>query len=883
MYIPGYEILKQIGQGGMSTVYLALQKSLLRKIALKVLSPALVADPVFCERFIKEGKIIAQLSHPHIISIIDIGHHKQTYYMSMEYIEGGDLKKQIRKGIEEKRSIHIILQVARALGYAHDRGFVHRDVKPQNILFRDQDTAILTDFGIAKSISDSDAGDLTRVGQAFGSPRYMSPEQVRGKDLNFRSDLYSLGIVMYEMLSGSPPFSTNDAAATARMHLIKPVPKLPTEFAKYQKVINNLLAKTPDERYANAWELIAELQEVANDTGEAAYDDTIEMEFNDKSTEIMANYAIESTEVETPSPKSDLTSATRAISKPKKKATTTAITQPEVNAVSPATSKPEDSSATGKFNQTATAKFNQPTHPQASTAKLAQPGGDPAATKIKPIKKDHAATKIRPAGNTPAATKLRPSKNNSTTQNISQLGKKPPLEDTNKSEAASSVRSAGGKEARTGKAFIDSITDLPILKPLVLLLAITSSLFLILQFGSSTQDDKLMGSEEITSAKDRSNYVEDIENDVNDTRENQPEPIAQSEGEFGNTIEKTTQTIPDSETTDASETESHPVDQAPVKTTTEPMVSEPEADLPDQTAAKISSSTEIEQSKPEPQEIEATEEKLPTETPPKKEVEEEQENAQAKTIPGLAKAPSTQAAPETEAPPEAASHSPLIKRPAYTTPILAPVPTSGNEDKAKEVEKDVKAEIKPTVDVKTKTEAPPVKTGSDESQTQATNTKEPDAETPAPKPGKSTKDSGIIKMNGRYILSPNFEKALKEYTPKVIRLRNGSIKLSFPAKDFFPAGLQLSHPAKQQLEKVAFVLRNYTGYSITVIDRSRLEGQASDGLELDRAKQVSNFLVSQQFDPKRIHAIRDNPRYATSPRQGIEIFLAPSAFRFFSK
>ena len=410
MYIPGYEILKRIGQGGMSTVYLALQKSLLRKVALKVLSPALVADPVFCERFLKEGKIIAQLSHPHIISIIDIGHHKQTYYMSMEYIEGGDLKKQIQKGIDEKRAIHIVLQVARALGYAHDRGFVHRDVKPQNILFRDDDTAILTDFGIAKSISDSDAGDLTRVGQAFGSPRYMSPEQVRGKDLNFRSDLYSLGILMYEMLSGNPPFSTNDAAATARMHLIKPVPKLPSEVAKYQKVINNLLAKSPDERYTNAWELISELQVVVNDTAESTYVDTIEMEFNDKSTEIMANHAIESTgqERQVPTP-AEVSVATQAISKSPKKTTTSAITQPEMSTVAFLdTSKPENHSATVGFNQTTSAKHKQPGNPaKATTAKLAQPEDDrPAATKLKPIRKDPAATKIRSPGDAPVGTNV---------------------------------------------------------------------------------------------------------------------------------------------------------------------------------------------------------------------------------------------------------------------------------------------------------------------------------------------------------------------------------------------------------------------------------------------------------------------------------------------
>ncbi len=856
MYIPGYEILKQIGQGGMSTVYLALQKSLLRKVALKVLSPALVADPIFCERFLKEGKIIAQLSHPHIISIIDIGHHKETYYMSMEYIEGGDLKKQIRKGIDEERSIHIVLQIARALGYAHDRGFVHRDVKPQNILFRDNDTTILTDFGIAKSISDNDAGDLTRVGQAFGSPRYMSPEQVRGKDLNFRSDLYSLGILMYEMLTGSPPYSTNDAAATARMHLIKPVPKLPSEVSKYQKVINNLLAKSPDERYANAWELIAELQEVFNDVSEVSYDDTVEMEFNDKSTEIMANHTIDPAKIDSKAQTSEMTGATQAISKPKKKATKATTTQPETSSIIQDANTPENNSVTAKFKQ----PEQQPT-----TDKIAHPKNvhvhapDPAATKIKPIEKDLAATQIRSPGSGPTATKLKPSENSAITQDTQQVEKEPSTKHTNQPgvKAASSTPPAGGK--KVGATAIDFISDLPLLKPLVLLLAITSSLFLVLQFSSSPSDES-------TPPQGDSSQIEAVDNDVSITQKDPAEQIARTEEEIGNAIDKITQAMSDSANQDTSEispqpstatntaaeesaqaeteeselalqdkealatdvTETAPeaeaqsTEPAIPRTVTEPMTTEPESNILDQETPKITRQPEQEQTQPKPEEPEE-----PEEPDTEKEAISNQEQQ-----PGL------------------------IERPNYTTPILGT---------ALEKEADAQESIIQIDGVKT---APP-------------KTTDPEPTTSQPK--KLSVDSGIIKMNGRYILSPNFEKALKKHIAQVTRLRNGSIKLSFPLKTFFPAGLQLSNPAKQQLQKVAFVLRNYTGYSITVIDRSRLEGQASDGLELDRAKQVSGFLVSQQFNPERIHAIRDNPRYATSPRNGIEIFLAPSAFRFFSK
>jgi serine/threonine protein kinase/exonuclease VII small subunit len=847
MYIPGYEILKQIGQGGMSTVYLALQKSLLRKVALKVLSPALVADPIFCERFLKEGKIIAQLSHPHIISIIDIGHHKETYYMSMEYIEGGDLKKQIRKGIDEERSIHIVLQIARALGYAHDRGFVHRDVKPQNILFRDNDTTILTDFGIAKSISDNDAGDLTRVGQAFGSPRYMSPEQVRGKDLNFRSDLYSLGILMYEMLTGSPPYSTNDAAATARMHLIKPVPKLPSEVSKYQKVINNLLAKSPDERYANAWELIAELQEVFNDVSEVSYDDTVEMEFNDKSTEIMANHTIDPAKIDSKAQTSEMTGATQATSKPKKKVTKATTTQPEISSIIQDANTPENNSVTAKFKQ----PEQQPTTDKIAHPKnVHTPDPDSAATKIKPIEKDLAATQIRSPGSGPTATKLKPSENSGITQDTQQLEKEPSIKDTNQPgvKAASWTPSAGGK--KVGATVIDFIGDLPLLKPLVLLLAITSSLFLVLQFGSSPSDKS-------TPPQSDSSQVEAVDTDDSITQKDPAEQIAQTEEEIGNAIDKITQAMSDSADQDTSEINPQPstaTDAAPEESS-QAETDESELALQDKEALD----TDVTETAPEA-EAQSTKQPIPrTVTEPM--TTEPEPNTLDQETPEITRQPEqkqTQPEPDTEK--EAISNQEqqpsLIERPNYTTPILGT---------ALEKEADAQESIIQIDEVKT---APP-------------KTTDPEPTTSQPK--KLSVDSGIIKMNGRYILSPNFEKALKKHIAKVTRLRNGSIKLSFPLKTFFPAGLQLSNSAKQQLQKVAFVLRNYTGYSIIVIDRSRLEGQASDGLELDRAKQVTGFLVSQRFNPERIHAIRDNPRYATSPRNGIEIFLAPSAFRFFSK
>lgn len=259
MEIPGYKILETIGKGGMASVYLATQKSLNRQVALKVLSPDLVVSPEFCRRFLKEGKIVAQLSHPNIITIYDIGNHQDYYFMSMEYIEGGSLRSRIDGGVGEADAISVVLQVAEALGYSHDRGFLHRDIKPHNILFRSDQSVLLSDFGIAKNLADN--VELTRDGQALGSPLYMSPEQIRGIPQDIRSDLYSLGIVMYQMLAGYAPYLASTAESTARMHLSCPIPRLPKEYEHYQPVISRLLAKSPINRFPSAWELIRDLKQ----------------------------------------------------------------------------------------------------------------------------------------------------------------------------------------------------------------------------------------------------------------------------------------------------------------------------------------------------------------------------------------------------------------------------------------------------------------------------------------------------------------------------------------------------------------------------------------------------------------------------------------------
>ncbi|WP_273819930.1 serine/threonine-protein kinase [Pseudomonas asplenii] len=255
--IPGFDIDGEIGEGAMATVYLATQRSLERKVALKVMAAALAADPTFCERFLREGRTLARLSHPHTVTIHDIGNVGELYYMAMEYLPNGTLKERIAAGLSPEQGVQYIRQIASALGYAHAQGLVHRDVKPANILFRADGTAVLSDFGIAKSLDDRT--QFTQAGFAVGTPSYMSPEQARGQEIDGRADLYALGVVLYEILVGKLPYTGTDALSTALAHLTEPLPELPIQHGRYQHILQRLLAKDPAERFADAAALQAAL------------------------------------------------------------------------------------------------------------------------------------------------------------------------------------------------------------------------------------------------------------------------------------------------------------------------------------------------------------------------------------------------------------------------------------------------------------------------------------------------------------------------------------------------------------------------------------------------------------------------------------------------
>ncbi len=257
MQIPGYRIERELGQGGMAIVYLALQESLDRPVALKVIKPILTTDEEFAQRFLREGRIIAQLSDPHIVTVYDIASHEGTYYLSMEYLPGDTLQQRIRGGLPLQEALTIARAIASALHYAHQRGIIHRDIKPQNILFRENGQPVLTDFGIAKTLGSSTI--MTRTGLSLGTPRYMSPEQIRGQAVDARADLYSFGVLFYEMLTGNTPYAAEDSFALAMMHVTAPVPELPPELHYLQPVLNRLLDKDPNQRFQSGQQFIAAL------------------------------------------------------------------------------------------------------------------------------------------------------------------------------------------------------------------------------------------------------------------------------------------------------------------------------------------------------------------------------------------------------------------------------------------------------------------------------------------------------------------------------------------------------------------------------------------------------------------------------------------------
>lgn len=251
--IPGYRILKPLGQGGMATVWLA-ENAKGDKVALKILGAPSGMDPQWVERFMREAEFLRKLNHPNIVRVLDAGAANGTHYMAMEFLDHGDLTSWIRQGLKPEDALRILRTLAEALDFVHQRGLLHRDLKPDNVLFRADGRPVLVDFGVARTRATDMR--LTQMGMVVGTPRYMSPEQHKGQDLDPRSDIYSLGIIFYEMLMKQVPFDAPDAMSIAIKHLTEPVPRLPARFSRFQRFMDAMLAKQPAERMARGEMLV---------------------------------------------------------------------------------------------------------------------------------------------------------------------------------------------------------------------------------------------------------------------------------------------------------------------------------------------------------------------------------------------------------------------------------------------------------------------------------------------------------------------------------------------------------------------------------------------------------------------------------------------------
>ena len=256
-----YEIIEKLGRGGMAEVYKGYQKNLDRHVAIKLMHSFLISEQDFLKRFQQEARAMAALNHPNIVGVYDFDQYKEdTYYLVMEFVDGGTLKDKLETLAQNKErlpletSIRIVREVADALAYAHRRNMVHRDIKPANIMLdKDSGRALLTDFGIVKLVGGQTMG-YTATGALIGTPSYMSPEQALGQSGDERADIYSLGVLLFQMMTGQLPYEADTPLAVVMKHVNSPTP-MPVTFnpdipEALQAVIVKSMAKNPDDRYA---------------------------------------------------------------------------------------------------------------------------------------------------------------------------------------------------------------------------------------------------------------------------------------------------------------------------------------------------------------------------------------------------------------------------------------------------------------------------------------------------------------------------------------------------------------------------------------------------------------------------------------------------------
>lgn len=260
--IPGYRLIKKVGEGEIAKVYLAKKKDDGLQAAIKILEPRLhKKNKEIAGRFLQEMETMRRLDHPNIVTIYGSGNIDTYYYLVMEYLQESLRDKiQAAKGKRfDPQDLNILKYIAAALKYAHERGIIHRDIKPTNIMFRPDNTPVLVDFGLAKL--EHAVERLTETGITVGTPDYMSPEQIEGLKLDGRADFYSLGVIFYEMLVGDVPYKARNYVALAVKHLKQRVPTLPRELRHYQPLLEKMMAKNREQRIADGAELIALIEQ----------------------------------------------------------------------------------------------------------------------------------------------------------------------------------------------------------------------------------------------------------------------------------------------------------------------------------------------------------------------------------------------------------------------------------------------------------------------------------------------------------------------------------------------------------------------------------------------------------------------------------------------
>lgn len=279
-----FTILEEIGRGGMATVYSAMQQSMNRKVAVKILPHHFMHDPDFLERFEREVEVISHLEHPHILPIYDYGEADGVPFIAMRFLGGGSMAQMVRRGVPQLNDlVKPFQQIAEALDYAHQQGIIHRDLKPGNIMLDEHGNAYLSDFGIARVMGSNLTGSAI-----IGTPAYMSPEQAHGINIDSRSDIYSLGIVLFELITGREPYQAETPMSLLMMHINEPVPPI-ADFRDgvppvIQDVINTATAKNPDERYPSSSELAQAFKEALKGNRSSTTQMNLDTKFDNQKT-----------------------------------------------------------------------------------------------------------------------------------------------------------------------------------------------------------------------------------------------------------------------------------------------------------------------------------------------------------------------------------------------------------------------------------------------------------------------------------------------------------------------------------------------------------------------------------------------------------------------